>query len=223
MDGSELLEDEVHLPRGNDLPMNPKRLTKAYLSRLAEELGLPTKASVADAWQITEGKLVEMGKEPHNVHIELDAREEGEFILLREMDGVFLEVPPHGQEPSRSASRSDSSEEELEGGAETANGVEALRAALAEAQRLNKTLENDSKTLQEDLKKEKERAREMWRMNCAQLAGFDEALSSKEAEIEVLKERVTQLELLVDPGTVPTTVTSPVVSGGDQTHEAHRR
>ena len=133
-------------------------------SRIAKKLGLPTKASVAEMRQIIEGKLVEMGKEPHNVQVELDAREEGEFILLRDMDGVFLEVLPHVQEPLRSASISKSSEEEPEGGAETANGVEALRAALAEAQRLNETLVNDSKSLQDDLKKEKEQVREMWRM-----------------------------------------------------------
>lgn len=36
-------------------------------------------------------------------------------------------------------------------------------------------------------------------MNCAQLAEFDEALSSKEAEIEALKERVSQLEARCDP------------------------
>ena len=42
----------------------------------------------------------------------------------------------------------------------------------------------------------------MWKMNCAQLAGFDEALSSKEAEIEALKERVSQLEAMVDPGAI---------------------
>ena len=141
---------------------------------------------------------------------------DGSELLEGKVRTMFLEVPPHVQEPSRSASISESSEEP-EGGAETADGVEALRAALAEAQRLNETLVNDSKSLQDDLKKEKERVREMWRMNCAQLAGFDEALSSKEAEIEALK------ELLVDPGTVPTTVTSPMVSGEDRTHETHRR
>ena len=48
-------------------------------------------------------------------------------------------------------------------------------------------------------------------MNCTQLARFDEALSSKEAETEMLKERVTQLELLVDPGTIPTVAASSPV------------
>ena len=37
-------------------------------------------------------------------------------------------------------------------------------------------------------------------MNCAQVAGFDEALSSKEAEIDALKERISQLEGMIDPG-----------------------
>ena len=64
-------------------PWTPsKRLTKAYLSQIAEEFDLPTIASVAEMRQIIKGKLVEMGKEPHNVQVELDAREEGEFLNL---------------------------------------------------------------------------------------------------------------------------------------------
>ena len=55
-----------------------------------------------------------------------------------------------------------------------------------------------------------------------------EALSSKEAKIKAPKERVSQLEAMVDPGAIPlmvssslaTTVGSGVAAG---THEAHRR
>ena len=59
----------------------------------------------------------------------------------------------------------------------------------------------------EAINKEKERVREMLKMNCAQVAGFDEALSSKEAEIDALKERISRLEGMLDPGLI-----SPVVS-----------
>ena len=44
--------------------------------------------------QIIEGKLSEMGKEPLNVQVELDLREQEQFIFLRDVDGVFLEVDP---------------------------------------------------------------------------------------------------------------------------------
>ena len=54
-----------------------------------------------------------------------------------------------------------------------------------------------------------------------------EALSSKEAEIKAPKERVSQLEDMVDPSAIPpivssslaTTVSSGVAAG---THEAHK-
>ena len=49
-------------------------------------------------------------------------------------------------------------------------------------------------------------------MNCAQLAGFDKAPSSKEAEIEALKERVSQLEAVVDPGLILPIVSSSLAT-----------
>ena len=68
----------------------------------------------------------------------------------------------------------------------------------------------------------------MWKMNCAQLAGFDEALSSKETEISVLKERISQLEGMVDAGMIPPIVSSsPAITAGVSyvawAHEAPRR
>ena len=36
--------------------------------------------------------------------------------------------------------------------------------------------------------------RELWRMNCAQVAGFDEAIADKDNEIELLRVRVAKLE-----------------------------
>ena len=70
MDGLELSEGEMRLTRGTIMPMNSKRLTKTYLSRIAEKLELPTKGSVKETRQIREGKLLEMGKVPHNVQVE---------------------------------------------------------------------------------------------------------------------------------------------------------
>ena len=52
----------------------------------------------------------------------------------------------------------------------------------------------------------------MWRMNCAQLAGFDKGLSSKEMEISALKERISRLEGVVDTGTIPPIVSSPLAT-----------
>ena len=43
----------------------------------------------------------------------------------------------------------------------------------------------------------------MWKLSCARLSRFDEALLDKEAEIEALNERILQLENVVDPTAVP--------------------
>ena len=95
MDGLDTLEGKVHLTHGTVMPMNSRHLTKAYLSIMAEKLELPTKGSAEETRKIIEGKLTEMGKEPHNVEIELEIREDdAEFILLRDFDGVFLEIEP---------------------------------------------------------------------------------------------------------------------------------
>ena len=59
----------------------------------------------------------------------------------------------------------------------------------------------------------------MWKMNCAQVERFDEALSSKEAEIDALKERISRLE---DPGLIVPPSPTAVV-GGSVVALTHRR
>ena len=156
MDGLDTFEGEARLTRGTVMPMNSKRLTKTYLSRIAEKLELPTKGSAEETRQIIEGKLLEMGKEPHNVQIELEIREEdAEFILLRDVEGAFLEIEPPMKEIPESDLGSHSGGEEPEAGGETAAELESLRTALAEAKSLNEALANESKSLQDDLKRKR--------------------------------------------------------------------
>ena len=94
MDGLEPMEEgEVQIACGTVMPMNSKRLTKTYLSRIVEKLELPMKGSAEETRQIIEGKLLEMSREPRNVQIELEFREE-EFVLLRDVDGVFEKLNP---------------------------------------------------------------------------------------------------------------------------------
>ena len=65
--------------------------------------------------------------------------------------------------------------------------------------------------------KETERVSEMWRMNCAQVAGFDEAMTAKEHEIESLKAKIAELEastsgLSMSPTVVPAAVVPAAAS-----------
>ena len=85
---------------------------------------------------------------------------------------------------------------------ETVDDGENLRMALTESQSQNEALADEVKRLREELTREKEQVKEMWKMNCAQLSGFDETLSAKDAEIEALKERVSRHETFMEPSSV---------------------
>ena len=62
------MADEEHvLPEGRVLPLNSKRLLVAHIRALAEELGLPTRATTDEVRQLIEGKLMDMGHAPSNV------------------------------------------------------------------------------------------------------------------------------------------------------------
>ena len=50
-------------------------------------------------------------------------------------------------------------------------------------------------TLTEQVEKEKKRAKDLWRINCAQLAEFDSTLALKEDEVEVLQRELSGLRL----------------------------
>ena len=57
------------------------------------------KASAEETRQIIEGKLLEIGREPHNKLGQIEARDEdSEFILSSDIDGVFLEIEPPTKE-----------------------------------------------------------------------------------------------------------------------------
>jgi len=58
------------------------------------------------------------------------------------------------------------------------------------------------------LKKETERVGEMWRMNCAQVYAFDEAITAKDSEIETLRAKVDELQ--APPGSPPMDSTATV-------------
>ena len=152
MDRQEHLEvSNVRSPRGTVMPMNSKRLMKTYLSRINEKLELPAKASTEEMRQIIEGKLWEMGKKPHNVQVEVAVREQGEFIFLRDVDEVFLEVRPHVVVLRKDHSAPESSKEQVTKG-ETPDDSESLCTALAKAQSQNEALADEVKRLREELK-----------------------------------------------------------------------
>ena len=134
--------------------MNSKRLTKTHLFRIAEKLELRTTRSAEEASKSIEGKLLDMGKEPLNIQVKLELREQEEFILLRDVDGVVLEVEPHVEKPWRSRSSSGPGEE-LKTGEDSAVEVGSLCMAMYAAQSQNEALPNETRSVLEELKWEK--------------------------------------------------------------------
>ena len=214
--------------------MNSKRLTGANLQQIARSLELPTGGSNAETRQVIEGKLIEMGREPQNVQVlvrppETDVSEK-ETMYLIDMDGVFLEVAnfDHGEEVELEETTSEVArtghEKEVVGEDEES---EKLKKELEEAAAYNRELEAKTANLSSELDREREhvselsaklekeqgRVSELWKMNCLQLANFDETLVEKDAELERLQRRVAELEAAarVIPSFTPAHETLPTI------------
>jgi hypothetical protein len=72
-------------------PLNSKRISAAYLRRIAEELGLPATAGIEDLRVMIDHKFCEEGHEPRNVQVTVCAGPP-ESLSLRDGEGVFLVV-----------------------------------------------------------------------------------------------------------------------------------
>lgn len=178
-------------PRGRPLPLNSKRLTAAHVQQLARTLELPTTASSDDIRQMIDGKLTEMGHEPPNVQVVVQREVEGgrAYLYLQDASGVFLESEPD-PEPSAHGT-----EKEAETGEEEADEVETLKQALDEATEKNAALASEVSSLREGLQKQKDRVKELWKLNCEQLAEYDSIIAAKDVEISSLRARVEELTM----------------------------
>ena len=178
-------------PRGRSLPLNSKRLTVAHVQQLARTLALPTTASSDDIRQMTDGKLTEMGREPPIVQVIVQREVEGgrAYLYLQDASGVFLESEP---DPEPSAHRT---EKEVETGEEEADEVETLKQALDKAIKQNAALDREVSSLRKGLQKQKDRVKELWKLNCEQLADHDSIIPAKDVEISSLRARVEELTM----------------------------
>ena len=110
-------------------------------------------------YTLIEGKLEEASHDPLHTQVVLREVEGGTHISLQDETGVFEEIdPPELEDPPSSELGS----EEEEDGSEVA----ALRAEIEQ--------------LREVLEEHKGKTREMWRVNCEQIAEMDALLSEKE-------------------------------------------
>ena len=147
-----------------------------------------------------------MGQEPRNVQVNVTEDESGkESIYLCDSCGAFVEAlvsPPD-------ARRTEVEEMEVDGRDHRGKSVvDEISATLEEARARNRELQDlnndllaqvsmlngEVSMLADKQKKEADRAIEVWRMSCEQVTLFDEAVTAKDAEIDSLRVRITELE-----------------------------
>ena len=191
MDESENDEKQTQ-PCGRPLPLNSKRLKAVHVRQIARAMGVPTEAATDEIRQMIEGKLAESEREPRNVQVVVigESSEEASLALCDE-NGEFLQAEPEEQDDGPPALIPGSDPEEEE---EERDEIEYLRAALQAATTENESLKSQVNSLDDVVKKEKARAKEMWRANCEYLAEHDELIAAKDAEIELLKGRLATAE-----------------------------
>ena len=171
--------------KGRPLPLNSKKLTATLLRQLARGLEVPATGSSDEIRQLIEGKLGGMGHEPRNVQVLVQDSRHGTRIGLQDVEGIFLDLVPG--EPGGDSPPGDTRDEEHNGGSD--DDIEQLREALKEVSEQKGALQAEVSSLQEALARERERVREMWKINCMQLSEFDAALTAKDEEIAKLREQ----------------------------------
>ncbi len=213
-----MASEEDDLPHGRVLPLNSRRLKAAHLRALAEQLDLPTSASADETRQLVEGKLEGLNKEPRNVQVIIQEVDDGSASLyLTDEDGVFcratidaatpflvnLQAPDKELQQSTQDDLHDDGESTVE---HLAEQLQTVTEALAESQEhvhqleqeiaeMHSQAEQAEKQLRSELScssqavvRGKERLKQVWRLNCEQVAEYEELLAAKDAELERLRD-----------------------------------
>ena len=215
---------DAGMPRGKRLPLNSRRLTAAHLKQIATAMELPVTGSTDQLRQLIEGKLQTEGHETTNILVVVEETSlvEMKLSLLAEA-GVFLETTPlrrAGQDISAEIeSLSEALEEVNRQNTELGDLLEQEKRRTAElTERLEElTTEHTTEStgelagriteLEQALKAEKEKSKQLWCVSCQQVSEHDTVLASKDAEVEALKARNTELEASVSRSTASSIVT----------------
>ena len=189
---------------GRPLPLNSRRLTANIVNRIAKALELPhsRSASLDDMKQMVEGTLTERGEEPRNVQVALVEGVEGVVIELLNEDGAFLTIEPepeierdHEELGTGGAVDAETAGEDEDGTQSDPRSREAeLETELNRLMEENTVLQEEVSGLRDGMEEARRKYKELWRMNCEQLAEHDVSLAAKEDEVESLKERIAELE-----------------------------
>ena len=217
--------DTIMEAMGKALPLNSRRLTRVHLQSLAQGLELSFHASSEQLRLMIEGKLREMDKEPRNVQVVCGEKEPYK-VWMKDDKGAFFEADLYEEETVSTADHADSEDLAMTDPTTTVeqalaeNGTlkETIRRLEGEVAAANEALESETRRvseledelerspsvesvekLQRELRKEKDKVKSMWRVNCEQLACYDDELAAKDEEIAELKRRIAAMA--PDPAT----------------------
>ena len=119
-----------------------------------------------------EGKLTEEDRDPLRTQVVLHEVEGGTLVCLQDESGVFREIEPpeldNPEDPQTSLEREEEDKDETE-----SEVVAMLRAEIAQ--------------LRTELERQKAKTRDLWKVNCEQLAEMDGSLVEKDEEISRLR------------------------------------
>ncbi|XP_065908993.1 uncharacterized protein [Dysidea avara] len=214
------MDNTVGTVKGTAYPLSSKRLKLQHIQHLARALDLSAAAPRSDHEVMITGRIAETRGEEAQVQVIISLTEEGELVSLRDMEGTFLIAPPLPALPSRGSSRVSrrassmassmvsTSSEELED-LDIAKDLESLAIELTQLRNLLQVREEESGALSaklelmrgeiDDLKAElsiaQDRILELWQENCEQLIQYDNAMSEKDKELQLLREQLQVREL----------------------------
>ena len=187
--------------RAHALPFNSKRLKATNLKRIAQALELPTSSSVDEVRTLVDGRLTELGREPRNTQVHV---QKSGVIELVDAEGVFLQIeedlPPLPL--TSEESESDSPEDEAD--------LQALKKALFDVEANRDALQEEVTRLTAEVEKLSKQCKELWNLNCSQMAEFDEILSAKDEEIATLHQSAGHSAATTEQESIPQAGLRPV-------------
>ena len=124
-----------------------------------------------------EGKLSDGGHDPLRTQVVLCEVERGTLVCLRDESGVFREIEPLRARRSGRLTQ-------LQLGRKGRGRIRARDGGVTESR---------SCPLKAELETQKGKTRDLWRLNCKQLAEMDGSLVRKDEEISPLKDEVARL------------------------------
>ena len=188
--------------RAKLLPLNSQRLTAAYLRQLAGGLGLPTSGSANQLRQVVEGKLQEE-HDPLNVQVMVEEISAiGVKLSLVDEEGVFLVTEPAEKEgETGSSALEDMLAESERKNEDLLVQLTAVQDELAAEQEKSARLQEELSSathaeevsrLKQDLRKERDKAKQAWGMSCRQAAEQEDLLASKDRQIQELRQKLAE-------------------------------